>query len=109
MRRIAALAAWMMLISSAAFAGDWPQWRGPSRDGIVLDSPPLLEAFPKDGPRKLWQSEPIPGGEYNGGFAQPVVAGGKVFVFAHNRFEVPIARRVLTKDGQFVPGLKQEN
>jgi len=87
----------MILVSAVAFAGDWPQWRGPNRDGTVTDSLPLMEAFPKEGPKKLWESEPIPGGGYNGGYAQPVVAGGKVFVFVHNRFQVPIAKRLLTK------------
>jgi len=97
MRRTMMLVMWVMLVSASAFAGDWPQWHGPNRDGTVLDSPPLVEEFPKEGPKKLWESEAIPGGEYNGGYAQPVVAEGKVFVFVHNRFQVPIAQRLLTK------------
>ncbi|HUW55181.1 MAG TPA: pyrrolo-quinoline quinone, partial [Planctomycetota bacterium] len=69
MRRMTMLvAAWIVLVSAAAFAGDWPQWHGPNRDGTVLDSPPLVEEFPKEGPKKLWESEAIPGGEYNGGY-----------------------------------------
>jgi len=91
------LAAWVMLVSAAAFAGDWPQWRGPNRDGIVLDSPPLVEEFPKDGLKKLWESEPIPGGESQGGWAQPVVAAGRVFVNQPKHFRIPIDTRLLSK------------
>lgn len=35
-------------------AGDWPQWRGPNRDGISLDKG-LLKAWPEAGPPVLWQ------------------------------------------------------
>jgi len=34
---------------------DWPQWRGPNRDGISLEKG-LAKEWPKDGPRKLWES-----------------------------------------------------
>ncbi|MDB5337979.1 MAG: hypothetical protein JWN70_3598 [Planctomycetaceae bacterium] len=35
-------------------AGDWPQWRGPNRDGISLDTG-LLKEWPKEGPAVVWQ------------------------------------------------------
>jgi outer membrane protein assembly factor BamB len=35
-------------------ADDWPQWRGPSRDGISNDKG-LLKEWPSDGPEVLWQ------------------------------------------------------
>lgn len=37
---------------------DWPQFRGPNRDGIS-PSKGLLKEWPKDGPTVLWKSEPI--------------------------------------------------
>lgn len=33
---------------------DWPQWRGPHRDGISSDKG-LLQEWPTDGPELLWQ------------------------------------------------------
>jgi outer membrane protein assembly factor BamB len=65
-------------------AGDWPQWRGPQRNGVAVVSPPLIDSLPPDGLRPLWISEPIKS-QRNGGFGSPVVVGGRVYVFAHER------------------------
>lgn len=61
---------------------DWPQWRGPNRDGIVPNSPKLLEKWPKDGPPLLWKSDWIPGCD-EGGMGSPVIADGKVFLYVN--------------------------
>lgn len=61
---------------------DWPQWRGPNRDGVAPSSPKLLDSWPKEGPPQLWKSDWIPGCE-EGGAGCPVVAGGKVLVYAN--------------------------
>jgi len=37
-----------------SFAADWPQWRGPSRDGVSKESG-LLKEWPEGGPKLLWQ------------------------------------------------------
>jgi outer membrane protein assembly factor BamB len=75
-----ALQAWGNL--AVAAEQDWPQWRGPNRDGVALNSPRLLDTWPKDGPPLLWKSEWLPGCE-EGGCGDPVVADGKVFVYAN--------------------------
>ena len=64
--------------------GDWPQWRGPSRDGVAASSPKLLDAWPTNGPALLWESDPI-GSGVNGGCGSVVVAEGKAFAFVHSR------------------------
>ena len=61
------------LVARAA-APDWPQILGPDRNGIYT-GPPLAAAWPKTGPRKVWE-RPV-----GAGFAGPVVAGGSVIVF----------------------------
>src|SRR6478672_11770100 len=33
---------------------DWPQWRGPNRDGVSQETG-LLKTWPKDGPKLLWE------------------------------------------------------
>src|SRR5438034_1265652 len=35
-------------------AGDWPQWRGPQRNGISGETG-LLKEWPKEGPKLRWQ------------------------------------------------------
>src|SRR5687767_6940559 len=70
----------LLLVSMAiCVAADWPQWRGPNRDGVAPDSPPLIDKIPEAGLPELWESEMIPAND-DGGLSTPVVAGGKVFV-----------------------------
>ncbi len=54
-------------------ADDWPQWRGPTRDGVWRESG-LLETFPAAELTPLWS---VPVGP---GFSGPTVAGDRVFV-----------------------------
>lgn len=35
--------------------GDWPQWRGPNRDGISKETG-LLKQWPADGPAQVWKA-----------------------------------------------------
>lgn len=81
-----------------ATAGDWPQWRGPGRDGIVTASPPLVDQFARSGPRLLWKSEKILGGG-KGGYGSAVIADGKAFVYANAKDQTPIPTRTLTTVG----------
>ena len=53
--------------SSLAVADDWPQWRGPRRDGISKESG-LLAQWPAEGPKLVWQAHEI--GE---GYSTPAV------------------------------------
>ena len=57
--------------AAAADGADWPDWRGPGRDGLSPE--PLPAAFP-DEPRPLWR-RPVGRGYYG-----PVVAGDSVVV-----------------------------
>src|SRR5260221_597828 len=61
-------------LSSVLSAADWPQWRGPLRDGHAPFEARVPVSLPAD-PRVIWR---IKIGE---GFASPVVADGKVFCF----------------------------
>jgi len=49
---------WLVLlvglqISSVCHGDDWPQWRGPNRDGISKETG-LLKSWPAGGPKELW-------------------------------------------------------
>ena len=58
-------------------AGDWSQWRGSQRNGVVSEGVPLLRAWP--GPLLCWRSETIPSGD-DGGHGGVVVADGKTYI-----------------------------
>lgn len=61
-------------------SSDWPQYGGPNRDGIVPDSPRLLDEWPKEGPPLVWKNDSIPGWT-QGGCGGAAVADGRVFVY----------------------------
>ena len=52
--------------------GDWPQWRGPNRDGISLDKG-LLKEWPTDGPKVVWQVDSV-----GVGYSSLAVKDGKI-------------------------------
>lgn len=54
-------------------ADDWPQWRGPSRDGVWREEG-ILEQFPAQGLAVRWRTPVGPG------FSGPAVAAGRVFL-----------------------------
>ena len=67
--------------------GDWNQWRGDNRDGVAVNSPPLINAFPADGLKPMWVSDDLPSAR-DGGWSSPAIADGRVFIFSHERTKV---------------------
>lgn len=63
----------VLLTSLLAGAGDWPQWRGPGRDGMVIGAR-LPETWPPQLPMARWRSE------VGHGYSSPVVVDGRVFI-----------------------------
>ena len=63
----------LLAVATAATALDWPQWRGPNRDGISAETA-LLTSWPDGGPPLLWRTTGL-----GAGFASFSVADGKVF------------------------------
>lgn len=64
----------LLLMAPGAVATDWPQFRGPNRDGN-WDETGVLESFPREGLKIRWR-HPV-----GGGWSSPVVVQGRVFVF----------------------------
>jgi outer membrane protein assembly factor BamB len=58
---------------TAGRADDWPQWLGPKRDGVWRETG-LIDVFPKNGPKKVWDAE------IGAGYAGPAVADGRVIL-----------------------------
>ena len=67
----------VLLTGVLARAHDWPQWRGPNRDGQSKETG-LLKEWPKDGPRRLWQVKDL-----GSGYSTPSVAGGRLYVMTN--------------------------
>ena len=70
---VLALALASTLIVGRSAAHDWPQWRGPNRDGVWAQDG-LVERFPPGGPPVRWRAA------VGWGWSSPVVARGRVYV-----------------------------
>ena len=103
-RLISLIAITGSLLQAAAFGAqeDWSQWRGPNRNGIGHGA--TIPDWPEGGPKRLWTSEKVASGR-DGGFASPVVAGNKVFLYANERYLVPTDKRsIYTLDFRRIGG-----
>jgi len=80
---------------SLATAADWNQWRGPGRNGVLPESPKLANEWPAEGPKKLWESEMIPGND-EGGHGSPVVMGKRAYLSVVWHTDVPSETRTIT-------------
>ena len=74
MRFVICLSFAMLAGAGNALAQDWPQFLGPTRDG-VYKGPPLAETWPAAGPRVVWSKM------VGQGFSGPIVAQGRVILF----------------------------
>lgn len=66
----------MMVLQGTVWAGDWPNWRGPNRDGISRETgwnPARLD----DGPKILWRQQ------IGVGFSSMAVADGRVYTMGN--------------------------
>ena len=73
-RAIMAFLATVTVLTTSASAEDWPNFRGPARDGKSADTK-LLRSWPAGGPRLLWKREGL-----GAGYSQPVVVDGAIYV-----------------------------
>ena len=66
-----------LLLSAAPRAqigDDWPQWRGPRRDGVSRETG-LLTAWPRGGPAQVWSADGL-----GAGYGAVAVRDGRIFV-----------------------------
>jgi outer membrane protein assembly factor BamB len=65
------------LFVAVGLSADWPQWRGPNRDGVVQGV-----TVPEKWPRALKEEWKVAVGD---GVASPVVVGGNVYIFTRQK------------------------
>ena len=60
-------------LSGVTAADDWPQWRGPGRDGVWRETG-IIDSFDGDVIEPVWRVE------IGSGYSGPTVAAGRVYV-----------------------------
>src|SRR5262245_33100081 len=68
------LAGVVLLACQESRAGDWPQFLGPTRDGVYSEND-LVDSWGESGPPIVWKKK------VGQGFSGPVVSGGKLILF----------------------------
>ncbi|NNM29478.1 MAG: hypothetical protein HKO57_08150, partial [Akkermansiaceae bacterium] len=95
------------ILPAAPATADWPQWRGPSRNGIAA-AEARLPARLEEGQslREVWRVEGIPSDRY-GGHGSVAVAGGSAYLsIVWHRDEPTATRRI---DGEVLATLGHRN
>src|SRR5512139_309589 len=83
-----------LFLTASAWTADWPQFRGPNRDGHSSEKG-LLKEWPKEGPRLLWQVNDL-----GRGYATPSVAGGRIYLMGNRGLEDEFVSALDVKDGK---------
>ena len=79
--------------TNSGYAADWPQWRGPSRDGISTETG-LIDRIPAEGPKLVWKSTGL-----GAGFSTISVAGGRIYTCG-DRKDSSFVYALSAKDGK---------
>src|SRR4051812_37722245 len=82
------------LAVSIAPASDWPQWRGPERNGLSNEKG-FLKEWPKSGPNLVWKTS-----ELGRGYATPAVSGDRLFVLGSQGTDKEFVEALSAKDGK---------
>lgn len=84
----------LLALGSLAHGQNWPQFRGPDRDGAVPGRTTLAQ-FPSSGPEQVWERA------VGAGFSAPAVADGRLVLF-HRRGGEEIVEALRVSDGKTV-------
>lgn len=76
-------------------AADWPQWRGPERNGISKETGLLKEWPVKDGPKLLWQRSDI-----GFGYSTPAVLGDRLYLLSNKGTDNEFVQALSVQDGK---------
>jgi outer membrane protein assembly factor BamB len=82
------------IVTLPIYAADWPQWRGPQRDGHSSETG-LLREWPPNGPKLLWQVNDV-----GSGFSTPSVAGGRIYLLGNEGLTNEFVLALSAQDGR---------
>src|SRR5256885_14426810 len=75
-------------------ADDWPQWRGPQRNGASQETG-LLKEWPADGPKLLWKVT-----DAGRGYSTPAVLGDRLYLLGNEGLDNESVRALNITDGK---------
>jgi outer membrane protein assembly factor BamB len=84
----------LCFVATAVSAADWPQWRGPNRDGHSPEKG-LLKEWPPTGPKLSWKIT-----DAGSGYSTPAVVGERLFLLGNDGLENESVRAYSIKDGK---------
>jgi outer membrane protein assembly factor BamB len=92
---------WCIVVGWGMFAllgraDDWPQWRGPHRDGKSAERG-LLAAWPAGGPPLVWQVKNL-----GDGYGAPAVAQGRIYLLSNEGLENERVQALSLADGSLL-------
>ena len=93
-RRSVAVSGSLMWLALLCAGRDWPQWRGPQRTAISEEKN-LLQSWPKEGPKVLWQLSDV-----GDGYASPAVAGSRVYMLSNRGMDNEFVQALSIDDGK---------
>ena len=93
LKAVLLLILWLIILIIPASANDWPQWRGPDRNGITNEQG-LLSQWQEGGPPLLWMVRNL-----GNGYSTPSVAGDHLYVMVNEGLENEYIRALDVKDG----------
>lgn len=84
----------LLLGNAMVLASDWPQWRGPNRNGISQETG-LRKEWPAGGPPLVWKATGI-----GRGYSTPAVVGDRLYVDGSEGVENEFVEALAVKDGK---------
>jgi outer membrane protein assembly factor BamB len=93
---IAALCLCLSALPTTSSASDWPQWRGPQRNGTSPETG-LLKQWPAGGPKLVWQVNDI-----GDGYSTPVVVGSRIYLMSNRGMDNEFVQSLSTADGKVI-------
>ena len=88
------LAMGLFLVPKVVLASDWPQWRGPQRNGNTAETG-LLAEWPKEGPKLVWQVNDI-----GAGYSTPSVVGDRLYLLSNQGLDNEFVQALEARDGK---------
>jgi outer membrane protein assembly factor BamB len=77
----------------ALLSANWPQWRGPERDGISKETG-LMQEWPADGPKLLWQKDGL-----GDGYSTPAIVGDRIYLVSNEGLDNEFVQALQVADG----------